>query len=801
MLEIDILQGEIKEHIKKNEYIDATNKLKEFIYQYKDDPWGYRTWSFLEIKLRKNYINAATIAEEGLEHFPNNFMIQQNLAIALSYIPGEENRVEKLFKELIRGKCTSLQMTKIGIAYADYLVRNRRHREATRIYELILRNDPEDNVARFDLARAYRISGDFEKCLEVLEQHPQKNDPYWHREMAHCLIDLGRADDASENLSAARVLADEWPKFKIKNIYAGFIKHIDGLCVAANALNGQWKEAADFIFKQKDKECYPVIINSVKKFINNNNKQEIAIEYFLDKFKEQKESLLIVDLIDFVLSKIDPKNSQIEKIIDELMVINDNNISVLLIYARYNKNSDYEKSLDILFRAIDLANDSQKRFGFGTAVSNITVLCSSILRQANRCEEAINVIEGSKVKFNLSYWEINFEKAISLIILGNLSDAHEILRVLYKSKRNNPFVLDQYAICLRLMGKYEEALNVYEEKVKVFEGDIQGWYGLAKTLVDLNRNNEAKKVLEKILSENKNDVESKILLAQIFKQEQKFQEAQEVLNGIDSIYILQDENCNLKIQRKLVELEKQKERQQIELEDAKKLAYLGTMATAVAHEINQPVGVIRAAASCALEDIKDGLFSLEEMKPLLENIWSQTERLHSIIDNFRRFARGDRAHREKIDINQVVKHVHSMFEEQFKIRGIVLNTQYWMKSSKPVIAWANFFQLEEVLINLITNARDAVGSSETPTVWLKVWRRRDGSASFAVEDNGPGLSEGCRKNMFMPFYSTKSTEEGTGLGLYISRRIIDSLGGQLSYQERRNGNGASFVVNFPPIRG
>lgn len=111
---------------------------------------------------------------------------------------------------------------------------------------------------------------------------------------------------------------------------------------------------------------------------------------------------------------------------------------------------------------------------------------------------------------------------------------------------------------------------------------------------------------------------------------------------------------------------------QVEKEESRKFKYLSSMATAVAHEINQPVGIIRAATSAALSDLQDNLFQPTELKPLLNKIYAQTERLKNIIESFRKFANGDRQHREKVNLNQLVAQTIAIFGAQFKHHNIEL---------------------------------------------------------------------------------------------------------------------------------
>ncbi|MEN8219416.1 MAG: ATP-binding protein [Pseudomonadota bacterium] len=240
-------------------------------------------------------------------------------------------------------------------------------------------------------------------------------------------------------------------------------------------------------------------------------------------------------------------------------------------------------------------------------------------------------------------------------------------------------------------------------------------------------------------------------------------------------------------------LERENANMRVELEKARKLAYLSMMATTVAHEVSQPVHIIRAITSAALDDLKDNLFKPNEIKPVLERIHCQTTRLNKLIQNFRQLARSDNKNREAVNINQLLENTIGTIPHK---KAKILMIQQLESAQSPLITYANPFQLQAVLSILLNNAFNALEGRKNATVWVKTFGAPSQKVGFSIEDNGAGLAPEYREFMFKPFVSTKTIEHGTGLGLYLAYKIIEELKGKLCYKDRRDG-GASFIVTLP----
>ena len=251
-----------------------------------------------------------------------------------------------------------------------------------------------------------------------------------------------------------------------------------------------------------------------------------------------------------------------------------------------------------------------------------------------------------------------------------------------------------------------------------------------------------------------------------------------------------DENYQ-NLQQEIERLDLENREIQAALYQSKKLEYLGQMATLMAHNINQPIAVLRMAASGALSDVNDNLFDPEtELKPLLEKLLAQTERLSDMMGNFRHFARGDRTVLSAVNLNDVIEAIYQLlFVDQYQLEQIDLQKEF---SASP-IAHANEWALQEMLISLLSNARAAVKDKTQKHVAIKTWQQ-DQQVGFCIEDSGDGIAEENLPKLFTPFLSSK--EEGMGLGLYFCRQISHDLGGSIDYFPSPLG-GAGFKITLP----
>jgi len=245
------------------------------------------------------------------------------------------------------------------------------------------------------------------------------------------------------------------------------------------------------------------------------------------------------------------------------------------------------------------------------------------------------------------------------------------------------------------------------------------------------------------------------------------------------------------------ELRRREELQQ-QLIHSAKLAAIGTLAAGVAHELNQPLTVVRALAqelrACGAAD--------EDMATPLADIENQTSRMIQIIEHLRTVSRDARSEKTPVRINEVVREALSMVGQQLRNRGVELILE--LGNDLPGVT-ANATQIEQVVLNLLTNARDALEGHPAPRVCVRTWESQDGGGELhawvviEVADNGPGIPAELRDRVFEPFFTTKEASQGTGLGLAVSHGIVTDHGGRLQLVTGDN-SGTTFRV-WLPCRG
>jgi nitrogen-specific signal transduction histidine kinase/ActR/RegA family two-component response regulator len=223
------------------------------------------------------------------------------------------------------------------------------------------------------------------------------------------------------------------------------------------------------------------------------------------------------------------------------------------------------------------------------------------------------------------------------------------------------------------------------------------------------------------------------------------------------------------------------------LEQTERLVTIGQMAAGVAHEINNPLNAIVGMAELLCEDLED-----EGAKRMAEHIREQALRIGRITKNLLTFARPRPQEFAPVDINDVVREVVEMKSYQLRSNNIavVLN----LTEPLPKVL-GDKLQLQQVLLNLINNAEDAMSEQGGGTLSITT-EQAEGFVRLLVEDTGKGIPPELLPHIFDPFFTTKPVGKGTGLGLAIVYGIVTGHGGRI-WAENKPEGGAKFVVELP----
>jgi len=276
------------------------------------------------------------------------------------------------------------------------------------------------------------------------------------------------------------------------------------------------------------------------------------------------------------------------------------------------------------------------------------------------------------------------------------------------------------------------------------------------------------------------------------------------------LHILQDSHeSNLRLERSrkamihimgdLRETTEEVQRREHELRDkqeqliqAGKLATLGELTTGVAHELNNPLNNIGLFLGNVIDFIQHGQLDKQRIMHDLRTAMQQVRKATEIISHLRTFGRVAPVSKEPVAINQVVRRALSLISEQIRLRQIALDLD--LTEADPMVT-ASPIQLEQVFVNLLTNARDAL--TDSPRKVIHIRSRVDGAAVIITfSDTGPGIPPELGQRIFDPFFTTKEVGKGTGLGLSIAYGIIKDHNGTIGVTTPP-GEGATFTITLP----
>ena len=242
---------------------------------------------------------------------------------------------------------------------------------------------------------------------------------------------------------------------------------------------------------------------------------------------------------------------------------------------------------------------------------------------------------------------------------------------------------------------------------------------------------------------------------------------------------------------------------EMQLLQSARLVSLGQMAAGVAHELNQPLAVVETTAGDICRRLMGGVpLDTDELREMMEDVRGVVDRMAGTVDHLRVFSRDvSEEPRQAMDVNEVIKSSLKLMRTQLDNHGVDLALD--LSDALPEV-WGHPHPLEQVVLNLLSNARDTVderaemeGAGYDKRIQIRT-RAENDAVVIEVEDNGVGMDEVTRQRLFEPFFTTKDADQGTGLGLSIIYAIVRNHDGEIAV-ESEQGVGTTFRVMLPVV--
>jgi len=516
-------------------------------------------------------------------------------------------------------------------------------------------------------------------------------------------------------------------------------------------------------YKLKQKQKKPAPVDILRSYSNigqvylNQLKNDTAIVYFRKALQIAEENNH-EEWIAHLCSLLGDCNNNLGKYSEALKLLQKSSN----IFEKQKNSRGFSASLNAMAICYDSLNNPEKSLEYHKKALAI----SRKLNLKQRIVISLRSIGSLHVKLkNYSLAESSYDKGLGIALEINdkvlISSFYNLKSSMYASQ-----------------SRFEEAYNLQEKFFKINEEINESQENEAITRLKIEFDLEQKEREAEIHKlKNITLVEANTKLA---KSEKNLKNLTQTLEN--------------RVQEEL----KKREHQQQQLIQKSKLESIGKLAAGIVHEINQPLGGISMGLDNIYFAYSEGRLTDNYFDEKLKHIDGYFERINQIIDHIRIFSRDQKSILfEDIDINQTIKDALSLLHTQYSNHNVELIIE--QDEEVPCVR-GNRFKLEQVVLNLLTNAKDAVEErkksdpSLQKKISIKTYGKED-DVIMEIEDNGSGISEEHLKNIFDPFFTTKDPSKGTGLGLSIIYGIIKEMNGEISVKSKF-GEFTRMKVNF-----
>jgi signal transduction histidine kinase len=235
------------------------------------------------------------------------------------------------------------------------------------------------------------------------------------------------------------------------------------------------------------------------------------------------------------------------------------------------------------------------------------------------------------------------------------------------------------------------------------------------------------------------------------------------------------------------------QRMRVDLAHAARLATVGELTAAISHEINQPLGAVQSSADAAEMLLDSPAPRLDRVREILRNIRAANHRASEVVRRLRTLLQKHESTRQPFDFNETIDDVLRMVGAELRRRRIAVESA---SAQRPMWVEGDPVQIQQVVLNLILNAMDAIGEApaERRRIRARLATDGEGSAILQVSDRGAGIAEENLPHLFESFFTTKP--HGMGLGLSVSHSIVKAHGGRIQARNNSHG-GATFAISLP----